>query len=149
MRDLHDSDLHDSCIHLHPYDTSKMIRGDTNSGLVVLVFWQGSFHRLWSQTQSWWKRRGKNCMSIFGYPRISPFLFTLKKNSTVLFILSLQKKQNTCFFQDQCMRGVLDSPVSEFSLSLYRHPSIYILFNSLFTSIINKPTKTRLVPEII
>ena len=32
------------------------------------------------------------------------------------------------------MWGVLDPPVSEFSLSLYRHPSIYILFTCFFTS---------------
>ncbi len=32
------------------------------------------------------------------------------------------------------MWGVLDPPVSTFSLSLYRHPSIYILFTSHFTS---------------
>jgi hypothetical protein len=35
------------------------------------------------------------------------------------------------------MRGVLDPPVSAFSLSLYRHPFIYTLFNSRFTLIIN------------
>jgi hypothetical protein len=32
----------------------------------------------------------------------------------------------------QCMWGVLDPPVSVFSLSLYRHPYIYILFTSDF-----------------
>jgi hypothetical protein len=37
----------------------------------------------------------------------------------------------------QCVRGVLDPPVSAFSLSLYRHPFIYTLFSSRFTLIIN------------
>jgi len=37
----------------------------------------------------------------------------------------------------QCMRGVLDPPVSTFSLSLYRHPFLYTLFSSRFTLIIN------------
>jgi hypothetical protein len=37
----------------------------------------------------------------------------------------------------QCMRGVLDPPVSAFSLSLYRHPFQYTLFSSRFTLIIN------------
>jgi hypothetical protein len=37
----------------------------------------------------------------------------------------------------QCIRGVLDPPVSAFSLSLYRHPFLYTLFNSRFTLIIN------------
>ncbi len=37
----------------------------------------------------------------------------------------------------QCMWGVLDPSVSEFSLSLYRHPFLYTLFSSLFTLIIN------------
>jgi hypothetical protein len=35
------------------------------------------------------------------------------------------------------MRDVLDPPVSVFSLSLYRHPFLYTLFNSRFTLIIN------------
>ncbi len=34
----------------------------------------------------------------------------------------------------QCMWDVLDPPGSVFSLSLYRHPSIYILFSYRFTS---------------
>jgi hypothetical protein len=45
---------------------------------------------------------------------------------------------------NQCVRGVLDPPVSAFSLSLYRHPFLYTLFNSRFTLIINNnvvPTK--------
>jgi hypothetical protein len=33
----------------------------------------------------------------------------------------------------QCVRGVLDPPVSGFSLSLYRHPFLYTLCSSLFT----------------
>ncbi len=37
----------------------------------------------------------------------------------------------------QCIRGVLDPPVSTFSLSLYRHPFLYTLFTSRFTLIIN------------
>ncbi len=37
----------------------------------------------------------------------------------------------------QCIRGVLDPPVSVFSLSLYRHPFLYTLFSSRFTLIIN------------
>ncbi len=37
----------------------------------------------------------------------------------------------------QCVRGVLDPPVSAFSLSLYRHPFLYTLFSSRFTLIIN------------
>jgi hypothetical protein len=37
----------------------------------------------------------------------------------------------------QCMRGVLDPPVSAFSLSLYRHPFLYTLFSSRFTLVIN------------
>ncbi len=37
----------------------------------------------------------------------------------------------------QCVRGVLDPPVSVFSLSLYRHPFLYTLFSSRFTLIIN------------
>jgi hypothetical protein len=37
----------------------------------------------------------------------------------------------------QCMRGVLDPPVSAFSLALYRHPFLYTLFSSWFTLIIN------------
>jgi hypothetical protein len=37
----------------------------------------------------------------------------------------------------QCIRGVLDPPVSVFSLSLYRHPFLYTLFSSHFTLIIN------------
>jgi hypothetical protein len=44
----------------------------------------------------------------------------------------------------QCVRGVLDPPVSAFSLSLYRHPFLYTLFISRFTLIINNnvaPTK--------
>ena len=40
----------------------------------------------------------------------------------------------------QCMRDVLDPSVSAFSLSLYRHPFIYTLFNSLFSLIINNIT---------
>jgi hypothetical protein len=38
----------------------------------------------------------------------------------------------------QCVRGVLDPPVSAFSLSLYRHPFLYTLFSSRFTLIIKK-----------
>jgi hypothetical protein len=42
------------------------------------------------------------------------------------------------------MRGVLDPPVSAFSLSLYRHPFLYTLFTSRFTLIINnKPSKLQ------
>jgi hypothetical protein len=37
----------------------------------------------------------------------------------------------------QCVRGVLDPPVSAFSLSLYRHTFLYTLFSSRFTLIIN------------
>ena len=37
----------------------------------------------------------------------------------------------------QCVRDVLDPPVSAFSLSLYRHPFLYTLFSSRFTLIIN------------
>ncbi len=37
----------------------------------------------------------------------------------------------------QCIRDVLDSPVSSFSLSLYRPPFLYTLFSSRFTLIIN------------
>ena len=39
------------------------------------------------------------------------------------------------------MRGVLDPPVSEFSLSLYRQPFLYTLFSSRFTLIINNNNK--------
>ena len=35
------------------------------------------------------------------------------------------------------MRGVLDPPVSVFSLSLYRHPFLHTLFSSRVTLIIN------------
>jgi hypothetical protein len=47
------------------------------------------------------------------------------------------------FFQveTQCVRGVLDPPVSAFSLSLYRHPFLYTLFSSRFTLIINNNTQ--------
>ena len=48
------------------------------------------------------------------------------------FVSSIHNKQFT-----QCVRGVLDPPVSEFSLSLYRHPFLYTLFSSHFTLIIN------------
>ena len=41
----------------------------------------------------------------------------------------------------QCIRGVLDPPVSAFSLSLYRHPFLYTLFSSRFTLIINNNKK--------
>ncbi len=37
----------------------------------------------------------------------------------------------------QCVRVVLDPPVSEFSLSLYLHPFLYTLCSSHFTLIIN------------
>jgi len=37
----------------------------------------------------------------------------------------------------QCMRGVLDPPVSTFSLSLYQHPFLCVLFICRFTLIIN------------
>jgi hypothetical protein len=37
----------------------------------------------------------------------------------------------------QCVRGVLDPPVSGFSLSLYRHTFLYTLVSSRFTLIIN------------
>jgi hypothetical protein len=37
----------------------------------------------------------------------------------------------------QCVRDVLNPPVSVFSLSLYRHPFLYTLFSSRFTLIIN------------
>ncbi len=43
----------------------------------------------------------------------------------------------------QCMWGVLDPPVSEFSLSLYRHPFLYTLFSSHFTLINNNYHKIR------
>jgi hypothetical protein len=43
----------------------------------------------------------------------------------------------------QCVRDVLDPPVSKFSLSVYRHPFLYTLFDSRFTLIINnKANKT-------
>ena len=48
----------------------------------------------------------------------------------------------------QCMRGVLDPPVSAFSLSLYRHPSIYILFSSRFTSYHKTKKKQILAGEL-
>jgi hypothetical protein len=38
------------------------------------------------------------------------------------------------------MWGVLDPPISVFSLSLYRHPFLYTLFTSRFTLIINNNT---------
>jgi hypothetical protein len=41
----------------------------------------------------------------------------------------------------QCMKDVLDPPVSAFSLSLYRHPFLYTLFSSRFTFIINNNKK--------
>ncbi len=37
----------------------------------------------------------------------------------------------------QCVRGVVDPPVSVFSLSLCRHPFLYTLFSSHFALIIN------------
>jgi hypothetical protein len=40
------------------------------------------------------------------------------------------------------VRGVLDPPVSAFSLSLYRHPFLYTLFSSRFTLIINNNKET-------
>jgi hypothetical protein len=43
----------------------------------------------------------------------------------------------------QCVRGVLDPPVSVFSLSLYRHPFLYTLFSSRFTLIINNEKRCR------
>jgi hypothetical protein len=45
----------------------------------------------------------------------------------------------------QCVRDVVDPPVSVFSLSLYRHPFLYTLFTSRFTLIINnnKTSKYR------
>ncbi len=42
------------------------------------------------------------------------------------------------------MRGVLDPPVSAFSLSLYRHPFLYTLFSSRFTLIINNNHYTHI-----
>jgi hypothetical protein len=52
----------------------------------------------------------------------------------------------------QCVRGVVDPPVSAFSLSLYRHPFLslslyrhpflYTLFSSHFTLIINNPVSS-------
>jgi hypothetical protein len=47
----------------------------------------------------------------------------------------------------QCMRGVLDPPVSPFSLSLYRHPFLYTLFSSRFTLILNNNTLPSLGPQ--
>jgi hypothetical protein len=47
------------------------------------------------------------------------------------------KKIFFLFFATQCVRDVLDPPVSAFSLSLHRHPFLYTLFNSRFTLIIN------------
>jgi hypothetical protein len=41
------------------------------------------------------------------------------------------------YLTTQCVRGVLDPPVSTFSLSLYRHPFLYTLFSYRFTLIIN------------
>ena len=41
----------------------------------------------------------------------------------------------------QCIRGVLDPPVSVFILSLHRHPFLYTLFSSRFTLIINNNKK--------
>jgi hypothetical protein len=46
-----------------------------------------------------------------------------------------------------CIRDVLDPSVLEFSLSLYRHPSIYILFTSHFTSY-NKPKKHPMTSSV-
>ena len=48
----------------------------------------------------------------------------------------------------QCVRGVLDPPVSAFSLSLYRHPFLYTLFSSRFTLIINKTRYYLQAPDI-
>ncbi len=41
----------------------------------------------------------------------------------------------------QCIRGVLDPPVSALSLSIYRHPFLYTLCSSRFTLIINNNKK--------
>jgi hypothetical protein len=43
----------------------------------------------------------------------------------------------------QCMWDVLDPPVSEFSLSLYRHPFLYTLLTSRFTLIINNKSTSH------
>jgi hypothetical protein len=49
-----------------------------------------------------------------------------------------RKKENSPLSQaTQCVRGVLDPPVSAFTLSLHRHPFLYTLFSSRFTLIIN------------
>jgi hypothetical protein len=47
----------------------------------------------------------------------------------------------------QCVRGVLDPPVSAFSLSLYRHPFLYTLFSSRFTLTINNNLLLRILPS--
>jgi hypothetical protein len=48
----------------------------------------------------------------------------------------------------QCVRGVLDPPVSAFSLSLYRHPFLYTLFSSRFTLIINNKLNKKHLEEV-
>jgi hypothetical protein len=49
----------------------------------------------------------------------------------------------------QCGRGVLDPPVSVFSLSLHRHPFLYTLFNSRFTLIINNRLWEVIISEFM
>ncbi len=43
----------------------------------------------------------------------------------------------------QCVRDVLDPPASAFSLSLYRHPFLYTLFNLLSFYSYNKQQNVK------
>jgi hypothetical protein len=69
-------------------------------------------------------------------------LFTLGFRLFFILLQINQKKKDRVGVvrSTQCVRGVLDPPVSAISLSLYRHPFLYTLFSSRFTLIINNNT---------
>jgi hypothetical protein len=65
------------------------------------------------------------------YTHVLSFLIRLVR-STTSSCETTRDNLTVCLLATQCMWGVLDPSVSTFSLSLYRHPSIYILFSSRF-----------------
>ena len=69
-------------------------------------------------------------------PQVLWFLDRLTR-TTVSCCDTTRTRFGICLPTQHCVRRVLDPPVSTFSLSLYRHPFLYTLFNSRFTLIIN------------
>ncbi len=87
--------------------------------------------------KSWpsWLWSWNSCLLSCQIPHCS------RPNFFLFFRFSMFPKPNRdTHFSTQCVRGVLDPPVSAFSLSLYRHPFLYTLFSSRFTLIINNTT---------